>query len=120
MQRWIASLLFCCALALSGCGTVQNLSHPGITQPDGGTCMKCYDWCGGQNGGFAAAALWPFWLIDKPFCLVADTITLPDVLCADGTVRGWWEVLQPTPATKPAAVDASPSVPAPDPVPGGG
>lgn len=78
MNRSVIILLaFLLPLTNFGCGTVRNVQTGG--EPYGGVRMKCYDWCGGggQNAGFAAAVLWPFWLIDKPLCLVGDTVTLP-------------------------------------------
>jgi uncharacterized protein YceK len=64
----------------AGCATVKNVESA-EAKPYGGLTMPCFEFFGGgQNGGFAAAGGWPIWLLDKPFTLVGDTVTLPYTL----------------------------------------
>lgn len=80
-MRPLLGIVLTAALCAAGCATAKNIQNAGLREPYGGVRMKCYDFFGGgQNGGFAAAAFWPIWLVDKPFSFVGDTVTLPYTL----------------------------------------
>jgi len=104
MGRYVGSLLACCALVLTGCGTVQHLSNsPDRVRPYGGTRMCCHEWFGSSKGQYAAMAglyFWPFYLVDKPLCVVADTLTLPYTLRASA-LRSRTELGSPQPGAPP-------------------
>jgi uncharacterized protein YceK len=80
-------LLMAMALGLSvagtGCATALNVQDASLHKPYGGFTMPLTDFFGGgEHGETAALLFWPVWLIDKPFSLFADTLTLPYILYA--------------------------------------
>lgn len=101
MRRAIHVVLILSGAGGSGGATGMNVKYAS-GEPFGGTKMRCVDFCGGgQNGGFAAAVLRPFWLADKPLSFVGDVVTLPYVL--------WQrEELRKRPAPKEEAPPQSP------------
>ncbi len=101
MRRAIHVVLILSVLSGTGCATGMNVKHANC-KPFGGTKMNCVEFCGGgQNGGFAAAVLWPLWLADKPLSFAGDVVTLPYVL--------WQrEELRKRPAPKEEAPPRSP------------
>jgi len=61
-----------------GCATALNVQDASLRKPYGGVTMPLVVFSG--NGEMAESAeifLWPFWLLDKPLSLFADTLTLP-------------------------------------------
>lgn len=84
MRRTALIALTLTVTSVGGCATAKNVQRV-QPEPFGGTTMKCHDFYGGgQNGGFAAAGFWPLWLLDKPFSVVGDCVTLPYVLWKHG------------------------------------
>jgi uncharacterized protein YceK len=73
-----------CGLIVSsvGCATALNTQDASLCKPYGGVTMSLFEFSGGgEMADYSALILWPIWLIDKPFSLFADTLTLPYV---------WW------------------------------
>ena len=70
----------------SGCATALNVQDAALCKPYGGVTMPLTDFFGGNQSGefseYGAMFFWPFWIIDKPFSLFADTLTLPYTLYA--------------------------------------
>ncbi|MHB1426384.1 MAG: YceK/YidQ family lipoprotein [Gemmataceae bacterium] len=78
-------LLLSMALGLTvagtGCATALNLQEASQRKPYGGFTMPMTDFFGGGDSAeYAAFLFWPFWLLDKPLSLFADTLTLPYTL----------------------------------------
>lgn len=77
---------FFVALALGlmtglGCATALNVQNDSLRKPYGGVTMPLFEFCGGnQSTEHGALVLFPFWLLDKPLSLLADTLTLPYTL----------------------------------------
>lgn len=77
MRRLLAFALTLAAPGAGGCGTVMNLER-GEPKVFGGTRMGSSDFSGGhQFGGLIGG---PVCIVDKPFSLVGDLVTLPYVL----------------------------------------
>ena len=69
------------ATLAGGCATALNLQEESQRKPYGGFTMSVADFFGGGDYGEASSILyWPMWLLDKPFSLFADTVTLPYTL----------------------------------------
>jgi uncharacterized protein YceK len=86
-------LVFTIALGLtvggSGCATALNIQDASLRKPYGGVTMPITEFFGGNESGeaaeYAALFFWPFWVLDKPLSLFADTLTLPYTLYAQRT-----------------------------------
>ena len=69
--------------ACMGCATALNIQDASQHKPYGGVTMPLTEFSGGGAlAEYSAFFLWPYWLIDKPLSLVADTLTLPYTLKA--------------------------------------
>jgi uncharacterized protein YceK len=70
----------------NGCATALNVQDASLRKPYGGVTMPITDFFGGCESGefaeYASVFFWPLWLCDKPFSLLADTLTLPYTLAA--------------------------------------
>lgn len=80
-------LLLAMALGLivesMGCATALNVQDASLCKPYGGVTMPLFMFSGGgELAESAALFLWPYWLLDKPLSLFADTLTLPYTLWA--------------------------------------
>lgn len=78
-------LLYAMALGLTiagnGCATALNVQDASFCKPYGGFTMPMNDFFGGgEPADYASLLFWPIWLLDKPFSLFADTLTLPYIL----------------------------------------
>jgi uncharacterized protein YceK len=73
MKRLSAILL---VASLSGCGTVLNCVVTGAEIPYGGVVGDGYLIGYGVQHS-AEVPIWPLAFLDMPFCVVADTVTLP-------------------------------------------
>jgi uncharacterized protein YceK len=83
MRTFLAILLFASLTAISGCGTLLNLGEKD-SSPYGGVQMDSKIIAQGVPLGPAAwtgdvdiSSFWPLAMIDLPFSLVGDTLTLP-------------------------------------------
>jgi len=66
-----------------GCATALNIQDASLSKPYGGVTMPLVEFSGGgELSEYSALILWPFWLLDKPLSLLADTLTLPYTLWA--------------------------------------
>jgi uncharacterized protein YceK len=70
----------------TGCATALNIQDASRCKPYGGVTMPLTEFFGGCESGeaseYSAFLFWPFWLFDKPFSLVGDTLALPYTLRA--------------------------------------
>ena len=68
----------------SGCATALNIQDASRCKPYGGVAMPLTEFFGGGESGeaseYSALFFWPFWVLDKPLSLFADTLTLPYTL----------------------------------------
>ena len=85
MRRMILFAMgLACIAAGIGCATALNVQDASLRKPYGGVTMPITEFFGGSDSGefaeYAAIMFWPWWLVDKPFSLVADTLTLPYLL----------------------------------------
>ena len=68
-------------VADAGCATALNVQDASLRKPYGGVRMSLFQFSGGNElSDSAALFLLPYWLLDKPFSLIADTLTLPYTL----------------------------------------
>ena len=68
-------------VAGTGCATALNVQDDSLRKPYGGFVMPLTEFFGGgESAEYASLLFWPFWLLDKPLSLVADTLTLPYTL----------------------------------------
>ncbi len=100
------TLLLAMALGLTvagtGCATALNVQDASLRKPYGGVAMPLNDFFGGgDSADYASLLLWPFWLVDKPLSLFADTLTLPYILWAqhDTLLSPKSQISQPTQPT---------------------
>jgi uncharacterized protein YceK len=69
------------AIAGGGCATAINTQDAAMRKPFGGVTMPLADFFGGdQTSDNVSLLFWPIWLVDKPFSLVGDMLTLPYTL----------------------------------------
>jgi uncharacterized protein YceK len=85
MRTFLAVTLFASLAGLSGCGTLFNLGQD--AQPYGGVVLETQIIASGVPQGlypfipdFDVPQLWPLAVVDMPFSLVGDTLTLPITL----------------------------------------
>lgn len=79
MRRMLhLALAFGSTLANLGCATALNIQDATLQKPYGGVTMPIVEFFGNTESADAASFLfWPVWVLDKPFSLFADTLTLP-------------------------------------------
>src|SRR5262245_5019746 len=64
-----------------GCATAMNMEDNSQRKPYGGVTMPLFEFTGdGDLAEYRALLLWPYWVLDKPLSLFADTLTLPYIL----------------------------------------
>ncbi len=82
MCRRLASCLAAVlVVSVSGCATAINMQQAAMRKPYGGVNMCLDDFFGGSEAGDCVLQrYWPIWLLDKPFSLFGDTVTLPYTL----------------------------------------
>jgi uncharacterized protein YceK len=80
MPKPFAVALLALSVAISGCGTMVNMTTSAGNMPPKPFGGIAYDLQAGANGDFSG-------ILDLPASLVGDVVTLPDVLVANRTER---------------------------------
>ena len=80
-RRMAVCLMVALTVSLGGCATAINMQNVTMRKPYGGFTMPLDDFFGGNEAGdYVLLRFWPLWLLDKPFSLFGDTVTLPYTL----------------------------------------
>lgn len=84
MRRILLMVLALGLMATSaGCASALSLQNAELRKPYGGVTMSLFDFSGGgESTDYSQLFLSPYWLLDKPFSFVADTLALPYTLWA--------------------------------------
>ncbi|MGH7170475.1 MAG: YceK/YidQ family lipoprotein [Gemmataceae bacterium] len=91
-QRLLLAMALGWTVVGTGCATALNVQDASLRKPYGGVTMPITDFFGGGESGesaeYSSLFFWPFWLMDKPLSLFADTLTLPYTLNAQRNPQG--------------------------------
>jgi uncharacterized protein YceK len=80
-RRISICLMVALTVLVGGCATAINMQDAALRKPYGGFTMPLDDFFGGSEAGdYVLVRFWPIWLLDKPFSLFGDTLTLPYIL----------------------------------------
>ena len=88
-------------VASMGCATAMNMQDDSLRKPYGGVTMPLFEFTGGDLAEYRALILWPYWVLDKPLSLFADTLTLPFILWSqrDAQSATYRQITQSSPAS---------------------